>query len=181
MPPDRVTGTQSIEARRRAGFVVSGVRMNQRAYSLMTVKSFDDESRTFTGVATTPTPDRMQDVVEPEGAKYSLPIPLLWQHNSAQPIGHVTAAKVGKDGITVTAKLASIAEPGKLKDRLDEAWQSLKSGLVRGLSIGFRGLETPDIKDTWGIRFVKWDWLELSAVTVPANADCSITAIKAVD
>jgi HK97 family phage major capsid protein/HK97 family phage prohead protease len=152
-----------------------------RAYSVITLKSIDEESRTFTGIATTPTPDRMQDVVEPTGAKFSLPIALLWQHDSKQPIGHVTAAKVGKDGITVTAKLASIAEPGKLKDRLDEAWQSLKSGLVRGLSIGFRGIETQDIKDTWGIRFVKWDWLELSAVTIPANADCSITSIKAVD
>lgn len=153
-----------------------------RAYSVITLKSFDEESRTFTGIATTPTPDRMQDVVEPTGAQFKLPLPLLWQHDSAQPIGHVTAAKVGKDGITVTAKLVKIVEAGKLKDRLDEAWQSMKSGLVRGLSIGFRGIETQDIKDTkWGIRFVKWDWLELSAVTIPANADCSITAIKSID
>lgn len=152
-----------------------------RAYSVITVKSIDEDQRTFTGIATTPTPDRMQDVVEPDGAQFKLPIPLLWQHDSRQPIGHVTAAKVGKDGITVTAKLVKMADPGKLKDRLDEAWQSIKSGLVRGLSIGFRGIETQDIKDTWGIRFVKWDWLELSAVTVAANADCSITAIKSID
>jgi len=155
--------------------------MDQRAYSILTIKSVDDDERKITGIATTPSPDRMQDIVEPEGAQFSLPIPLLWQHDSSQPIGHVTAAKVGKDGITVTAKLVKMTEPGRLKDRLDEAWLSLKSGLVRGLSIGFRGIETQDIKGTWGIRFVKWDWLELSAVTIPANADASILSIKNAD
>lgn len=155
--------------------------MNQRAYSVLTLKAMDDEKRTFTGIATTPSPDRMEDIVEPDGAKFSLPIPLLWQHDSRQPIGHVTEAKVSKDGISVTAKLVQIAEPGKLKDRLDEAWQSIKSGLVRGLSIGFRGIEVEDIKGTWGVRFKAWEWLELSSVTVPANADCSITAIKSID
>lgn len=155
--------------------------MDHRAYSVWTIKSVDDDERKITGIATTPSPDRMQDIVEPEGAQFSLPIPLLWQHDSGQPIGHVTAAKVGKDGITITAKLVKVAEPGRLKDRLDEAWQSLKSGLVRGLSIGFRGIETQDIKGTWGIRFVKWDWLELSAVTIPANADASILSIKNAD
>lgn len=155
--------------------------MDQRAYSIITIKSVDEDERKITGIATTPTPDRMQDIVEPEGAQFSLPIPLLWQHDSSQPIGHVTAAKVGKDGITVTAKLVKMTEPGRLKDRLDEAWLSLKSGLVRGLSIGFRGIETQDIKGTWGIRFVKWDWLELSAVTIPANADASILSIKHAD
>src|SRR5688572_21976485 len=125
-----------------------------RAYSVLDLKQVDEEKREFEGWATTPETDRMGDIVEPAGVEFKLPLPLLWQHNSREPIGHVVSAKVSKDGIFVRAKIANIAEAGKLKDRLDEAWQSIKSGLVRGLSIGFRSLEDANIKDTFGIRFL---------------------------
>ena len=46
-------------------------------------------------------------------------------------------AKPTKDGIPFKARIASVAEAGRLKERLDEAWQSLKAGLVRAVSIGF--------------------------------------------
>src|SRR5262249_22814778 len=69
----------------------------RRAYSLLTVKQANEDQRTIEGVATTPTPDRYEDVVEPTGMKFSLPLPLLYQHKSAQPIGNVTEAKVGAD------------------------------------------------------------------------------------
>lgn len=151
----------------------------QRAYSIITVKSMDDDKRELVGIATTPSPDRVGDVVEPAGASFALPIPLLWQHDSHQPIGHVTSARVTEAGIEVRAKLVSISEPGKLRDRLEEAWQSIKAGLVRGLSIGFRPIESARIEETFSRRFTKWEWLELSAVTVPANADCNIMAVKA--
>jgi HK97 family phage prohead protease/HK97 family phage major capsid protein len=153
----------------------------QRAYSTFAVKAMDDEKREIEGWATTPETDRMGDVVEPEGAEFKLPIPLLWQHDSTQPIGQVVSAKVSKDGIYVKAKFARVDEPGRLKDRLDEAWQSIKAGLVRAFSIGFRSLEDSNIKETFGIRFVRWEMLELSAVTIPANAEATITAIKSAD
>jgi len=152
-----------------------------RAYSLITIKAVSDDSREITGIATTPSTDRMGDIVEPKGASFSLPLPLLWQHDSNQPIGHVTHAKVTPDGIEIRAKLVKLDDPGPLKDRLDTAWQSMKSGLVRGLSIGFQSLEAEAIKGTNGIRFLKWAWHELSAVTIPANAEASVTAIKALD
>lgn len=152
-----------------------------RAYSLFTVKEFDDDARIVSGIATTPTPDRMGDIVEPKGAQFSLPLPLLWHHDSRAPVGHVVEAKVTDSGITVRAQVAKMDEPGAVKDRLDEAWQSLKSGLVRGFSIGFKALESARIKDTWSEHFKKWDWLELSLVTIPANAEASITAIKSAD
>lgn len=152
-----------------------------RAYSLIETKSIDEESRTIVGIATTPSTDRVGDIVEPKGAEFTLPIPLLYQHDHSQPIGHVTAAKVTAKGIEITAKFAKVDEDGKLKDRLDEAWQSVKAGLVRGLSIGFKAVESARIEGTFGMRFTKWLWLELSAVTIPANGDCSITAVKNLD
>lgn len=152
-----------------------------RAYSLLEIKAIDDEKRTFVGIATTPTPDRVGDIVEPKGAEFKLPVPLLWQHNSREPIGWVRAARITEKGIEVDCEIAKVDEAGKLKDRLDEAWQSLKTKLVGGLSIGFKPLESSRIGDTYSYRFLKWLWLELSCVTVPANGDCSITAIKSAD
>jgi HK97 family phage prohead protease len=154
--------------------------MLNRAYSLLEIKRVDEERRTITGMATTPAPDRLGDIVEPDGAQFKLPLPLLWQHNSGAPIGHVTEAKISKDGIEIVAKLAREAEPGRLQERLDEAWQSIKAGLVRGLSIGFKSIEHSNLENG-GLRFIKWLWLELSAVTIPANAEASITTIRSLD
>jgi len=152
-----------------------------RAYSLLTIKSMDEDTRTIEGIATTPTPDRLGDIVESAGAQFSLPIPLLWQHDSHAPIGTVDAATISKDGISIKATVLKVTEPGRLKDRLDEAWQSIKLGLVRGLSIGFKPIKSEPIKDTWSEHFKVWDWLELSAVTIPANAEASILSVKSAD
>src|SRR5688572_30676441 len=111
-----------------------------RAYSLIEIKRVSEDQRTIEGIASTPTPDRMNDIVEPLGAVFKTPMPLLWQHDSRQPVGHVTWAKATKEGIAFKAVLAKTDEPGNLKNRLDEAWQSLKIGLVRAVSIGFSAL-----------------------------------------
>lgn len=148
----------------------------KRAYSVLEIKAVDDGEGLITGIATTPSTDRMGDIVEPEGAQFKLPIPLLWQHDSRQPIGMVERAKVTANGIEVVARIAR-----GVSKRIDEAWGLIKAGLVRGLSIGFNAIESADIKGTWGVRFIKWEWLELSAVTIPANSDASIATVKHFD
>jgi HK97 family phage major capsid protein/HK97 family phage prohead protease len=151
-----------------------------RAYSFIEVKSVDAERRIIEGIASTPTPDRMGDIVEPEGAEFKLPMPLLWQHRHSEPVGNVLRAKATSKGIQFTAQFAQVSDPGRLKERLDEAWQSLKAGLVSAVSIGFREIET-SIMNNGGIRFLKWEWLELSLVTIPANAEATIQSIKSID
>ncbi|MND23232.1 Caudovirus prohead protease [compost metagenome] len=152
----------------------------KQAYSLLEIKAVDEEQWVLEGIATTPTPDRVDDVVEPKGAQFTLPVPFLWQHDKRQPIGQVTEANVTDAGIQVKIQLTKPdqVESETLKVRLQEAWDSIKTGLVRGLSIGFRGLEVADIQGTWGYKFIKWDWYELSAVTIPANQEATITGIK---
>jgi HK97 family phage prohead protease len=154
--------------------------MQSRAYSLITIKSVDEAERIIEGIATTPSPDRVGDIVNPLGSKFSLPLPFLWQHNHDEPIGHVIEAKATAEGITFKAKLAQTAEPGKLKELLDYAWQSIKMKLVAAVSIGFRPLKYAFLSDG-GIEFDEWEWYELSAVTIPAQADATITAIKSID
>lgn len=155
----------------------------QRAYSVLEIKAVEDGSgrRLFTGIATTPTTDRTGDIVEPKGAEFQLPIPLCWMHDSTDPVGWVTAAKVTAAGIEIQGEVANLPDPASLKERLDTAWAMLKGKLVRGLSIGFKPLESSRINETYSYRYTKWLWLELSPVVIPANGDCSITSIKSID
>jgi len=157
--------------------------MLTRAYSLLTIKAVDVERRMLSGVATTPTPDRMGDVIEPDGVSFKNPLPLLLYHDSQQPVGTVKLDKPTKDGVTFTAQIPEITEPGRLRDRVEEAWQSIKAKLIRGVSIGFRPLnDAIDLmKDTGGMRFRETEILELSLVAIPANHEATILSIKQFD
>jgi HK97 family phage major capsid protein/HK97 family phage prohead protease len=155
--------------------------MLTRAYAVLDVKSADDEARVIEGIVTTPEPDRRGDTLNPKGAEFTLPMPLLWQHDMSRPIGEVIAATVTDAGIAITAKLARVSEAGALRDRLDEAWQSIKARLVRGLSVGFKPIDATPLKkgDPFGpLRITRWHWAETSAVTLPMNVAATITTIK---
>ena len=154
-----------------------------RAYSLLEIKSVDAEQRIIEGIASTPTPDRGGDVMEPKGAQFTLPMPFLWQHK--QPIGEVFAADVRPDGIHIKAKVSTLAAdaPDSLKARIEEAWHSMSAvpPLARGLSIGWSPIEAQPIKGTRFTRFLKWMWGETSAVVVPMNTDATIRRVKECD
>lgn len=156
------------------------MKSEHRAYSLLEIKAFDDDQRVITGMATTPEPDRMGDIVEPLGAKFAAEVPLLWQHRHDSPVGAVKFGKPTKNGIPFSASVATIEKPGVLKDLLDLAWDSVKAKLVRGVSIGFRALEY-SFMENGGVRFTETEIYELSLVTIPANASATIQTIKAMD
>ena len=110
----------------------------------------------------------MADIVEPKGAKYKLPLPLLSQHDHHLPIGWVKSATVTDNGIEIDGE---VAEQAGL-DYVETAWKQLKAGLVRGLSIGFSPIKYKWIQDdkgneTGGIHFEEWDWLELARSRFP--------------
>lgn len=151
----------------------------ERAWSTFVIKEINEDARTIEGIASTPATDRMNDIVDSKGAEFKLPLPLLWQHDSGQPIGWVDAAKVTAKGITIKAHLA---KAGVLEE-IDKAWVKIREGLVRGLSIGFRPLTWEEMRteDGYGIHFKTWEWLELSAVTIPANQEATITSVKQFD
>lgn len=153
----------------------------ERAYSRFEIKAVGDEARTISGWATTPSVDRVGDVVESMGVQYKNPLPLLWQHEHDQPVGLVEFGKPTPKGVPFTATFANVTGPVGLKNRIDEAWESVKAGLVRAVSIGFRSLESEQIDGTWGVRYLKTEVYELSLVTIPANADATIATIKSFD
>src|SRR5690606_7807120 len=78
-------------------------------------------------------PDRIGDWIEPgafKGAK--LPIPMLFGHDMNDPVGTWDAAVEKSDGLHITGKLLvdDVA-------RAREVRALVKSGAVRGISIGF--------------------------------------------
>jgi uncharacterized protein len=155
----------------------------ERAYSLLEVKDISEEAGHYviTGMATTPTPDRMDDVVEPLGAKFAPTIPLLWQHDPHKPVGHTEFGKPTAKGIPFTARIPKVEEPGVLKDRIDEAVQSVRYRLVAAVSIGFRVLNGAiERLKTGGIKFLETEIMELSLVTIPANSEATISSIKSI-
>lgn len=154
--------------------------MPDRAYALIHVKAFDDEQRTFTGVASTPDVDRQGHTVDPFGIAFNNPLPLLFHHDRTQPVGSATLGMPTADGLTFTASIPAIDEPGRLKDRVDEAWQSVKAGLIRGVSIGFRILDGGSKVARGGrlLKLLKIEVLEMSLVTIPANVHASILTVK---
>lgn len=151
--------------------------MTNRCYSLLTIKAVDEDQRIIEGIASTPEPDRLQDVVELDGMSFTLPLPFLRGHSSREPIGHVIKAVKTKDGLAIKARIAAAG----VATYVDEAWNQIKAGLIAGLSIGFRSIEEAYNRETGGFHFIKTELYEISAVVVPANASCNITLVKSID
>lgn len=156
--------------------------MQNRAYSGLTIKSVDEEKRIVRGIATTPEVDRVGDIVDPLGVKFKNPMAFLWQHRHDKPIGTVKFTNATEKGIDFEAEIThpDQVDSASLKERLQEAWDSIKTGLVRAVSIGFRPIEY-SFMDNGGIRFSETEVYELSAVTIPANSGALISAVKSID
>lgn len=153
-----------------------------RAYLQIVVKAMADEKdeRVITGMATTPEEDRMGDIVDPMGCTYAKTIPLLLGHDGNQVVGTVELGQATPKGIPFTARIPSIKDAGRLKDRCDEAWQAVKEQLIRAVSIGFRILEDgAELMKSGGVKWTKTELLELSLVAIPANSGAQITGFKA--
>ncbi len=119
------------------------------------------------------TPDRIGDMIEPgafKGAK--LPLPMLFGHDGNDPVGAWDVAEERADGLHIAGKLLvdDVA-------RAREVRALVRSGAVRGLSIGF---QTKDAKARpGGGRTIKrLELLEISLVTIPMHPGARVTAAK---
>lgn len=129
------------------------------------------DDRIVEGWASTPREDRVGDVVVPEGARYELPLPLLFAHKHDEPIGSVISATVTRAGIRIRAKLT------KGVARAEEVWKLIQDGALTAVSVGFQAIRSTPLPNG-GLRFDEWSWHELSIVSVPANPDAKIAIGK---
>lgn len=153
-----------------------------KAYSVVEIKEIDEEKRVIRGVATTPSVDRVGDVIEPLGVRVAADIPLFLYHDSRETVGRARLGKPTKNGIPFEASIPNVKEAGRLKDRADEAWQLVKYGLITAVSIGFNVIKDAyERLEDGGYRFLETEILELSLVPIPAQPEAVITGIRSAD
>ena len=121
--------------------------------------------------------DLGNDVVEPGAFTKTIQeqkgiVPLLWQHQTDKPIGTLSLQE-DQYGLKVAGKLLLDVQQGR------EAYTLVKSGVIKGLSIGFEAIKKQVDK---GIRRLKEIRLyEGSIVTFPMLPIAQITAVKSAD
>lgn len=99
--------------------------------------------------------------------------PLLWQHDTKQPIGAWQEMHEDAHGLFVRGTLF-------VDDimRAKEAYKLLREGVVSGLSIGYRALQSHRDQKS-GVRVLtEIELLEVSMVTFPANDAARIVRVK---
>ena len=163
----------------------------EKLQSFGTSKAADinESERTVTAIISTGAIDRDSEVLDPKGMiseNFEKNPVVPWSHNAGEPpIGKALWVKASpkRNPTKIIAKVKFA-----MTDRAEEVWQLFKGGFLKAFSVGFRPLEghrpTPDeIKGNpilADARFIfsKWELLEFSPVTVPANAEALALAVK---
>ena len=145
------------------------------------------ENGTFRGYASTfgGKPDLGGDVVLPgaftdtlkNGGLMGFGVAMCWMHDTKQPLGAWSKLVEDKRGLAVEGMLAMKTQIGR------EAYEFMKMGAIKGLSIGYMvskdGSEFDDKKRIRNLK--KLDLYEISPVTLPMNPKATITAVKALE
>ena len=95
---------------------------------------------------------------------------MLWQHRMEDPIGVWTEMREDAQGLYVKGRLL-IGDD----DLARRAYAHLKAGSVTGLSIGYRRT----VYESNGRDIIDLELKEVSLVTMPANDQARVTAVKA--
>jgi HK97 family phage prohead protease len=98
---------------------------------------------------------------------------MLWQHNTAEPIGVWSEMREDERGLYVKGTLLLDIQRGR------EAYALLKAGALDSMSIGYT-VKQADYDKKQGVRILKdVEIYEVSLVTFPANTSAIVTGVKA--
>ena len=124
-------------------------------------------------IASDPTLDRTKDVMKPEGVvldNYRENPIVLASHDPRSPIG-TAAVAVKNNRVEALIDFA----PKGVSVKADEYCGLAKAGVLRAVSVGFDPIDFEPNK-SGGYDFNKWELMELSLVSVPANPGARIIA-----
>jgi HK97 family phage prohead protease len=137
-----------------------------------------DENGTFEGLAAVyNNVDLGGDVIEPGAFSKSLAdrgaeIPVLWQHDSREPIG-LGKLSDSAQGLIVKSRLV-LESPTAQK-----AYGLLKAGVLKGLSIGYDPVKSRVVDGVRRLSELKL--YEISLVTFPMNESATVSSVKSED
>jgi len=148
------------------------------------VSKTDPEAGTFKGYASVfGNVDSYGEVVEKGAFLESIarikesgdPLPVLWQHNSATPIGGSDVLAEDDTGLLTEGWLMVNDIP-----QAKSAHALMQRRVVKGLSIGYY-VEESSFNEKTGIRTLKkLDLVEYSVVTFPANELAQVDSVKSI-
>lgn len=148
-------------------------------YCTLEVKSFGEGKQgVIRGRLSHIAADREGDVIVPKGLKFRLPIPL--RHEHMRNVGHIYAAEVTDNYLDIEAQLADPdeAQSEQIRERLLAAWDSVRLGLARGLSVGIIPIKSEPTGKGYGRKYLEAELIEGSIVEIPANAKATISVVK---
>lgn len=116
--------------------------------------------------------DRYNDVIEKGAFASPDKLPILFGHNPNDPVGVWDSIEETAAGLVVKGKLLINDVP-----RAREIWALVKSGALKGLSIGFTTKASTPRKGG-GRTIQKLELAEISLVTVPAHPRAQVTGAK---
>jgi HK97 family phage prohead protease len=153
--------------------------MNYKSIPL-TLKSAPGDDGVFEGYASVfGVVDLGMDVVERGAFAKSLTsrkVKMLWQHDTASPIGTWDSISEDDHGLFVRGRIIPDVEKGR------EALALLKAGAIDSMSIGYRTVEAESATANGrGVRkLIEVELFEISLVTFPMLPDAKVTDVKSI-
>ena len=143
----------------------------------------NDDSRIIQFKGSTGDKDRMGEIIKPSGWKLNNykrnPVFLGFHNYHEPPIGKAISVEKTDNALTFDIEFAD-AETYAFADTI---YKLYKGGFMKAVSVGFIPLKWEDgdsTTDDKGVRrtYLEQELLELSAVSVPANANALMNAVK---
>ena len=148
----------------------------------------EEDKKTMSFIASTDRPDRYGDVINQNGwdleAYRSNPVILLNHDHNSLPIGKGNV-RIGPEGLIIDVDF-DMEDP-----RAAEIAGKVERGYLNAVSVGFTPLKSVSraslpqehaaFSNSGGSYFDKAELLEVSIVTIPANADATSIAAKSMD
>lgn len=99
---------------------------------------------------------------------------MLWQHNPDFPVANANDIVINADTITARAHFVQAG----VSQKADEVHGLVNGKIIRALSVGFEPIEMEPLdpkRPHGGQRITKWELLECSFVSIPADAGALVT------
>lgn len=141
------------------------------------IRAADEEemrrTRTIDFIVSTPTPDRVGDVVVPTGGRFEnfrkSPV-ILWAHSHyTLPLGSGSNVRADASGVYMSKTFVE----REINPLADSVFELLIRKILNACSIGFRPIKWAWAEDrgNWAIDYYEWELLESSICAVGMNPD----------
>jgi HK97 family phage prohead protease len=141
-----------------------------------TISTLDDD--TVEVIMSTGTIARDGHILVPHGAildNYRANPVVLFQHNANIPVARASDIRIGANDITAKITFAPLG----VSADADKVRGLVKSGIINCVSVGFDPIDGDPLdpkRPYAGKRYTKWELLECSFVSVPADVGAVVTA-----